>query len=76
MIKLDKLKHFFWGAIIGFPLVMLFGIYGLIVCGIFYALKEIVYDKLLGKGNPEIMDWVYGIVPVILETILLYSNHF
>lgn len=34
------------------------------------ALKEIVYDKLMGKGTPEWMDFVYGLIPAVLILIL------
>jgi len=36
-------------------------------------LKEIVWDDFLGKGNPEILDIVYGILPCafyIINTVI------
>lgn len=46
----DKIKHFVGGAIIGFVL----GLPAAVAIG---AAKEIVYDKLMKKGTPELLDF-------------------
>jgi len=45
--------------------------WGFLAVVLILAGKEIVYDKLLKKGTPEWMDFVYGLVPAIF--ILLIS---
>jgi hypothetical protein len=73
-IATDKLDHFFWGALLSFPFILVFGYWGAIFCTIMYALKEIVWDYYLDKGNPEFLDFWYSTVPVILYCILIYLN--
>lgn len=91
-IGLDKKDHNILGQITGFPAVTigliidfylnnpfyyanLFGI----ICVIAYALKEIIHDKILGKGKMEFLDWWYNSQPVfefliIINLILIYIN--
>jgi uncharacterized protein involved in cysteine biosynthesis len=59
MMKQDKPKHLLAG--IGISLV--FGVQfspliGLITAAIVGALKEIIWDRLLGKGTPEFLDFL------------------
>ena len=63
-IRTDHKAHLIVGVLSGFPMVLLFGNIGGLIAIIIYALKEVVYDKLLGKGNMEFLDWLYSSIPV------------
>ena len=69
-IPQDKLLHFFWGSLISFPLIYIFDIYGLLLSLIIFAAKEIIYDKCMSKGNPEVLDFVFSSIPAVLYIIL------
>ena len=71
-IQKDKLLHFFWGAILSFTLMLPFGIFGMFIALIIPAIKELYYDKYLGKGNCEWADYFYSIVPTIMLAIMRY----
>ena len=71
-IQKDKLLHFFWGAILSFTLMLPFGIFGMFIALIIPAVKELYYDKYLGKGNCEWADYFYSIAPTILLAIMRY----
>ena len=71
-IQKDKLLHFFWGAILSFILILFFGKIGIIIALIIPAVKELYYDKYLGKGNCEWADYVYSIAPTIMLAIFKY----
>ena len=73
----DKKLHF---AISTFLSIVLIGTadilsvsvwWGFLAVVLVLAGKEIVYDKLLQKGTPEWMDFLFGLVPAIF--ILLIS---
>jgi len=66
----DHKAHFIVGVFTGFPMVLLFGNIGGFMAIIIYALKELIYDKALGKGNMEFLDWLYGSIPVIFYLII------
>jgi hypothetical protein len=66
----DKLKHFIWGAIGSFPMIIFLGPWGLGVSLLIFAAKEIVIDYLMKKGNPELMDFIYSAIPAIMFYIL------
>jgi hypothetical protein len=51
-------------------MVLLFGNIGGLIAIIIYALKELVYDKALGKGNMEFLDWLYSSIPVFFYLII------
>ena len=64
-IDKDKLFHFFWNAILLIPLVALFGnLWGCVLLAFIGAVKEIVHDLIMNKGNCEIMDFVWGVLPI------------
>jgi len=67
-IKHDKLLHFFYGTIISFIGVGIFGLWGLLLTVIIGAWKELVYDKK--HGTPDIWDFVWTILPAIMFVIL------
>ena len=73
-IKHDKLLHFFYGAIISFPLILFFGITGFIIANIIFLAKEIIYDKWMGSGNPDAVDFIYSTIPSILFLIIKLIN--
>lgn len=76
----DKKDHIILGVLTGFPLMFI----GFFVAGrlganvggfiaiFLYALKEVVHDKIQGKGKAEIMDWFWNSVPVF--QMLMISN--
>ena len=71
-IQKDKLLHFFWGAILSFILILFFEKIGIIIALIIPAIKELYYDKYLGKGNCEWADYFYSIAPTIMLAIMRY----
>lgn len=71
-IAKDKLLHFFWGAIISFCLIIVLGKIGIIMSLVIPAIKELYYDKYLGKGNCDIYDYIYSIIPTIMIVIIKY----
>ena len=71
-IQKDKLLHFFWGAILSFILILCLGKLGIIIALIIPAIKELYYDKYLGKGCCEWADYFYTIAPTIMFAIFKY----
>lgn len=71
-IRADYKAHLIVGIITGFPLVLLFGNIGGIVAITIYALKEIVHDKILGKGKMEFLDWWWNSIPVF-QYLIIYN---
>ncbi|MGK0447033.1 MAG: hypothetical protein ACJA2M_000804 [Polaribacter sp.] len=68
----DKKDHVLLGIIIGFPLVMLLGVYGGLIGITLVGAKEVVHDWLLKKGNPEMMDFIASAIPILMFMILKY----
>ena len=66
----DKLLHFFYGALISFPLIIFFNNVGFIISLVIFAAKEIVYDKIMIKGKPDMMDFLYSALPAVMFLIL------
>ena len=71
-IRTDHKAHLIVGVASGFPMVLLFGNIGGLIAVIIYALKEVVYDKLLGKGKMEFLDWWYSSIPV-LQLLIIHN---
>ena len=71
-IQKDKLLNFFWGAILSFILILSFGIVGMFISIIIPAIKELYYDKYLGKGCCEWADYFYTIAPTVMLAIFKY----
>ena len=69
-IQKDKLLHFFWGAILSFILILFFEKIGIIIALIIPAIKELYYDKYLGKGNCEWLDYFYSVAPTVMLAIM------
>lgn len=63
----DKLAHFY-SASLGFALfTFLFGdIYASIMVGLISIYKELINDWRNEKGNPEVLDLVMSILPILL----------
>ena len=72
-IQKDKLLHFFWGAILSFILILFFGKIGVIIALIIPAVKELYYDKYLGKGCCEWAVYFYTIAPTIMLVIMSWK---
>ena len=70
-IQKDKLLHFFWGTILSFILILCLGKIGIIIALIIPAVKELYYDKYLGRCCCEWADYFYTIAPTIMLVIML-----
>jgi hypothetical protein len=68
----DKKDHVILGIIIGFPLVMLLGVYGGLIAITLVGAKEVVHDWLFKKGTPEMMDFIASAIPILMFMILKY----
>ena len=73
-IEKDKLLHFFYGTILSFIFIIVFGIKGLWIVVFIAAAKELIYDWYMGKGNAEFKDFVFTCAPVIMFLILKYNE--
>jgi hypothetical protein len=71
-IPKDKKAHLILGVLTGFPMVFLFGNIGGIIALILYALKEIIHDKIQGKGKAEFLDWLWNSIPVF-QYLIIYN---
>lgn len=74
---MDKVYHLIAGVLIYILGCILTNVHiGIILCIVIGVGKEVVYDKLLGRGEPEVMDAVITIIPVIiLYYISLYRKN-
>ena len=72
-IQKAKLLHFFYGTIISFILIFYFEIVGMIIALIIPAIKELYYDKYLGRGCCEWADYFYTIAPTIMLAIIFWK---
>lgn len=66
----DKLAHFFGSSILLFVLLLTFKpfIAYIIVLGS-VAFKDFVWDRLWGKGKFEVLDIVFGALPVLIDIV-------
>lgn len=66
-LGVDKLRHFY-SASLGFALfTFLFNdIYASIIVALAALYKEIINDWRNEKGNPEVMDLVMSVLPILL----------
>ena len=77
---MDKLKHIIAGAAlsalaIGF--LQELGMWNFLIVALIGAAKEIVYDKILGKGTPEFWDFAatcLGIAMVMVGYLVGINN--
>ena len=70
-IRSDHKAHLILGVLTGFPMVLLFGNIGGLIALVLYALKEVIHDKLLGKGQMEFLDWWWNSIPVFQYLTLI-----
>ena len=71
-IPLDKKEHIILGIIIGFPLVVIFGLLGGLAGILLVGAKEVVLDWAMKKGNPEWWDFIASAIPILMFMILKY----
>ena len=77
---MDKLKHIIAGAAlsalaIGF--LQELGMWNFLIVAFIGAAKEIVYDKMLGKGTPEFWDFMatcLGVAMVMVGYLVGINN--
>ncbi len=75
-IQKDKLLHFFYGTLIAFLTMNISYITGeeaVMICAAVAAGKELIYDKMMGKGNCEIMGFVYTVAPAVMFYVTKYG---
>jgi len=73
-LQKDKLKH----AIAGVALSIVAGLFvypliGLATAAVVGALKEIIWDWLLKKGTPELLDFVATVAGGVLGAVILHA---
>ncbi len=86
IIKKDKWLHFIVGIVLGFfglwlSLIFKAKLFIMIILGlgipfIIGIIKELIYDKLLKKGTPEIMDVIFTFLGGIIITLVFVIIHF
>ena len=74
MFARDKKKHF-WA---GLALAIIAGVFlcpliGLATAAVVGALKEIIWDWLLKKGTPELLDFVATVAGGVLGAVILHA---
>ena len=66
----DKLAHFFSASLLLFVLLLIFNdAIAISIVLLTAAYKELINDKLLKKGNPETLDFVYSSLPCLFYII-------
>lgn len=75
VIQKDKLLHFIAGTYIFMFSALFFQLWGaLLIVSIVGAVKEVYYDKVLDKGTPEFVDFLYtlagGLITFLIFTAL------
>jgi len=81
-IAKDKKDHVLLGMFVGYPLmifgyiidllsglnfvIMIGGILGIVLVG----LKEVVYDWIMGLGNPEWWDFIASAIPIVFPMVI------
>tara|TARA_R100000781_G_scaffold114953_2_gene88064 strand:+ start:18706 stop:18957 length:252 start_codon:yes stop_codon:yes gene_type:complete len=66
----DKLLHFFYGTVISFIGMGVFGLNGLWFTVAIAAWKELAYDWYLEGGKPDVWDFLWTILPAGMFIIL------
>jgi len=75
-LRQDKKDHVLLGIIIGFPLILFFGLWGGIMGIILVLAKEIVHDGWLKKGNPDKWDFIASAIPILMFLVMRYLYYF
>jgi|TARA_R110001583_G_scaffold3217_3_gene21050 hypothetical protein len=73
-IKHDKLLHFFYGTIISFIGIAMFGLQGLWFTVAIGAWKELAYDWFIDGGKPDIWDFLWTILPAGMFILLNFIS--
>ena len=80
-IALDKKDHVLLGMFVGYPLMILgfvidqiynvdFALVSGAIAGIaLVGLKELIHDWYLGKGKPELADFLYSALPILFSLL-------
>ena len=70
----DKQKHIFAGLALSLLMGLLFcPLIGLVTAAVIGALKETIWDWLLKKGTPELLDFVATVLGGVLGTVILHA---
>ena len=65
----DKKDHFYLGLIIGFPMVLAFGLLGGVASLLFVFSIE-VYQLVTKKGKFELWDFAASAIPILMFTLI------
>lgn len=69
----DKLEHFYSGALGFYIFYMIFNdVFATTIVSLVALLKEIYNDLILGKGNPEVLDFIFTCMPIIAYWLHCY----
>ena len=70
-IPKDKLYHFFVGYVHLVILSLFFSDFEAIAATVLLtAFKEVVWDDIMDRGNPDRIDFIWGILPCALYLII------
>lgn len=70
MIPQDKANHFIYGFVIFILSNLILNAYFALAIVFCFAAGKEVYDKVSGKGTPEILDFVATLIPAIILTLI------
>jgi uncharacterized MnhB-related membrane protein len=74
ILQKDKLKHAIAGVALSIVAGLLFcPLVGLATAAVVGALKEIIWDWLLKKGTPELLDFVTTVAGGVLGAVILHA---
>jgi len=72
MIAKDKQKHFIYGVAISLIIsIFTTPLIGFIFTSLIGVGKELIWDKWLDKGNPEILDALFTIAGALLSSLFI-----
>ena len=74
MIAKDKKLHLLAGLALSILAgLFVYPMFGLLIAAAVGALKEIIWDWLLKKGTPELLDFVATVLGGVLGAVILYA---
>lgn len=68
----DKMSHLYYGTILSMFFILIRNNFGIIPILLISIIKEIV--DYFTKGEIEILDVIYSVIPSIIFTLLLINN--
>jgi len=72
-IQQDKLLHFFTGSVVlSLSLLFFNDLISITIVGGAAIAKEVIYDDVMGKGNRDMCDFIYTVLPCMLHLINMY----